>query len=65
MRAAFLYYPFEGLRALRKARGQAWNAACDKAMLANAEEPPFSRYGITKIEHLAIRLGGSAHHWMP
>lgn len=54
----------EGLRALRRERGAAWNAACDAAE-AQARRPPSLRaYGIDGIRRLARRLGVQATHWM-
>ena len=54
----------EALRALRRERGAAWNAACDAAE-AQAKRPPSLRtYGINDIRRLARRLGIRATHWM-
>lgn len=54
----------EALRALRRERGRAWNAACDAAE-AQAKRPPSLRaYGIDDIRRLARRLGVPATHWM-
>ncbi|MHB9832748.1 hypothetical protein [Pseudomonas savastanoi] len=54
----------KGLQALRRERGFAWNVACDVAALSNVTvSPSLSLYGITEIEHLARRFGGSALHW--
>jgi len=54
----------EALRALRRARGQAWFKACDAAEVANLPRPSLTPYGIKAIEQLARRLGGSAPHWL-
>ncbi|MCK0551442.1 hypothetical protein [Pseudomonas syringae] len=51
----------KGLQALRRERGFAWNVACDVAARSNVTVSP--SYGITEIEHLARRFGGSALHW--
>lgn len=54
----------EALRALRRERGTAWNAACDRAE-AEARRPPSLRaYGIPEIKRLARRLGVGATHWL-
>ncbi|MBN3471705.1 hypothetical protein [Pseudomonas savastanoi] len=54
----------ERLQALRRERGFAWNVACDVAARSNVTvSPSLSLYGITEIEHLARRFGGSALHW--
>ncbi|AVB17820.1 hypothetical protein ABNM51_27715 [Pseudomonas syringae] len=53
----------KGLQALRRERGFAWNVA-DVAARSNVTvSPSLSLYGITEIEHLARRFGGSALHW--
>ena len=54
----------EALRALRRERGAAWNAACDAAE-AEARRPPLlCAYGIPDIRRLARRLGVGATHWL-
>ncbi|TPG65757.1 hypothetical protein EAH78_31305 [Pseudomonas arsenicoxydans] len=53
----------KGLRALRRERGLAWNVACDIATERKVKAPPLSQYGITEIEQLARRFGGTARHW--
>jgi hypothetical protein len=53
----------KGLRALRRERGLAWNIACDLATERKVKPPPLSQYGITEIEQLARRFGGTARHW--
>lgn len=54
----------EPLRALRRERGAAWNAACDAAE-AEARRPPSLRaYGIPDVRRLTRRLGVSATHWL-
>ena len=53
----------EGLRALRRERGRAWNIACDIAEQTGRRRPAFAPYGIAEIEKLARRFGGSAPHW--
>jgi hypothetical protein len=52
------------LRALRRERGRAWNAACDLAEREGHKSPPLSGYGIRDIERLARRFGGTAPHWL-
>ena len=53
----------DGLRALRKERGKAWNEACDAAEAAGRHRPPLRPFGIDDIVCLAKRLGGTAPHW--
>lgn len=53
----------DGLRALRKERGKAWNDACDAADAAARHRPPLRPFGIDDIVRLAKRLGGTAPHW--
>ena len=47
----------EALRALRRKRGQAWNAACDAAAAQRKRPPPLREYGIEGIKRLARRIG--------
>jgi hypothetical protein len=54
----------EALRALRRQRGQAWNAACDAAAAKGKRPPPLREYGIEDIKRLARRLGVTAPHWL-
>lgn len=54
----------EALRALRRERGQAWNAACDAAEAEGKRRPSLRAYGIEDIKRLARRLGVGATHWM-
>lgn len=54
----------EALRALRRERGEAWNAACDAAEAQEKRPPPIRAYGIEDIKRLARRLGVSATHWL-
>jgi hypothetical protein len=53
----------EALRALRRERGQAWNAACDAAEARGKRRPSLRSYGIGEIKRLARRLGVRATHW--
>jgi hypothetical protein len=53
----------DGLRALRKERGKAWNEACDAAEAAGRHRPPLKPFGIDDIVRLAKKLGGTAPHW--
>jgi hypothetical protein len=53
----------EALRALRRERGQAWNAACDAAEVRGKRRPSLRSYGIGEIKRLARRLGVRATHW--
>lgn len=53
----------EALRALRRERGKAWNAACDAAEAAGKRRPPLRPYGIDEIKRLARRLGIGPTHW--
>ncbi len=52
----------EALRALRRERGKAWNAACDAAEAAGKRRPSLRPYGIDAIKRLARRLGGGPTH---
>ncbi len=52
----------DGLRALRKERGKAWNDACDAADVAGSRRPALRQFGIHDIIRLAQRLGGSVAH---
>jgi hypothetical protein len=52
----------EGLKALRRERGQAWNVACDAAVANGKRQPSLRQFGIDDIKRLARRLGGSAAH---
>jgi len=54
----------EALRALRRERGQAWNAACDAAEARGRRRPSLRSYGIGEIKRLARRLGVRATHWL-
>jgi hypothetical protein len=54
----------KGLRALRRDRGLAWNIACDLATERKVKPPSLSQYGITEIEQLARRFGGTVRYWM-
>jgi hypothetical protein len=47
----------EALRALRRERGRAWNAACDDAEARGRRRPSLRSYGIGEIKRLARRLG--------
>jgi len=42
----------DGLRALRKERGKAWNEACDAAEAAGRHRPPLQPFGIDNIVNL-------------
>lgn len=53
----------EALRALRRDRGQAWNAACDAADAHGKRRPSLRGYGIDAIKRLARRLSITATHW--
>lgn len=52
----------DGLRALRKKRGKAWNEAYDAADAAGRRRPALRQFGIHHILRLAERLGGSIAH---
>ena len=52
------------LRALRRDRGKAWNAACDMAAQAQLRPPSVNAFGIQDIKKLARRLGVPATHWL-
>jgi len=56
----------DGLTALRRERGQAWNAACDAADANGKRRPSLRQIGIDDIKRLARRIGGrAAHtHWL-
>lgn len=56
----------EGLTALRRERGQAWNMACDTADANGNRRPSLRQFGIDDIKRLARRIGGrAAHtHWL-
>jgi len=54
----------DALRALRRERGKAWNAACDIAEAQGKRPPPPQSYGINAIKRLGRRLGVSPTHWM-
>ena len=56
----------DGLTALRRECGQAWNEACDTADAEGKRQPSLRQFGIADIKRLARRLGGStAHtHWL-
>lgn len=54
----------EALRALRRERGQAWNAACNVADAHGKRRPSLRGYGIDDIKRLARRFGITATHWM-
>ena len=53
----------EALRALRRERGAAWNAACDAAEAKAKRRPSLRAYGIEDIRRLARRLGVRATYW--
>ncbi len=53
----------EAFSALRKDRGQAWNAACDIAEAQGKRRPSLRPYGIDDIKCLARRFGIAATHW--
>ena len=50
------------LRALRRERGAAWTAACDRAEAQGKREPSLRAYGIPEVRRLARRLGVGATH---
>ena len=54
----------EALRALRRQRGRAWNAACDAATAKGERSPSLQDYVIEDIKRLARRLGVTAPHWL-
>ena len=54
----------EALRALRRDRGKAWNAACDAAEAAGRRRPSLKAHGIDDIKRLARRFGVRATHWL-
>jgi len=56
----------DGLTALRKERGQAWNLACDAADANGKRRPSLRQFGIDDIKRLARRIGGRAvhTHWL-
>lgn len=56
----------DGLTALRRERGRAWNEACDASDAEGKHQPSLRQFGIDDIKRLARRLGGStAHtHWL-
>lgn len=56
----------DGLTALRRERGQAWNQACDTADANGKRRPSLCQFGIDDIKRLARRIGGrAAHtHWL-
>ena len=54
----------EALRALRRQRGAAWNAACDAAEGQGRRSPSPRAFGIEDIRRLARRLGVGGTHWM-
>jgi hypothetical protein len=53
----------EALSALRRERGKAWNAACDRAEAQGKRRPPLKPYGIDEIKRLARRFGTKALYW--
>ncbi len=53
----------QALSALRRERGQAWNAACDRAEAQGKRRPSLKPYGIDEIQRLARRFGTKAMHW--
>jgi hypothetical protein len=53
----------EALRALRRERGRAWNAACDAAEAQGRRSPSLRAFGIEDIKRLARRFGVRAPHW--
>lgn len=54
----------EALRALRRQRGAAWNAACDAAEGQGRRSPAPRTFGIEDIQRLARRLGVGSTHWL-
>jgi hypothetical protein len=53
----------DAFRALRRDRGQAWNAACDIAEAQGKRRPSLRAYGVDGIKRLARRFGITATHW--
>jgi hypothetical protein len=53
----------QALSALRRERGRAWNAACDRAEAQGQRHPILQPYGIDAIERLARWFGAQALHW--
>lgn len=53
----------EALSALRRERGAAWNAACDRAEALGKRRPSLRQYGIGEITRLARRFDTKALHW--
>lgn len=53
----------EALSALRRERGKAWNAACNRAEALGKQRPSLRPYGIDEITRLARRFGTKAPHW--
>jgi LPS sulfotransferase NodH len=53
----------QALSALRRERGRAWNAACDRAEAQGKRHPSLNAYGIDEIKRLARRFGTKAMHW--
>ena len=49
---------------LRRERGAAWMAACDRAEAQGKRDPSLRAYGIPEIKRLARRLGVGATHWL-
>ena len=53
----------EALSALRRERGQAWNAACNRTEAQGKRRPSLRAYGLDEIKRLARRFGAKALHW--
>ena len=53
----------EAFSALRRERGRAWNAACDRADEQGKRRPGVRTAGIEEIKRLARRFGTQALHW--
>jgi len=54
----------DALRALRRERGRAWNAACDLAEAQGKRRPSLRGYGIDEIKRLGRRFGITRTHWL-
>ena len=54
----------EALSALRRERGAAWKAACDRAAAEGKRQPSLRSYGIDDIKRLGRRFGITATHWL-
>lgn len=53
----------EAFSALRRERGRAWNAACDRADEQGKRRPSARPAGIEEVKWLARRFGTKALHW--